>query len=307
MSGCYAVFHKQLGDILLLEPAFARLRAHHGGDVVVLTRNGHAPLLELMEGVRFQSGLPLAWRSHLYCFDPLNKSAIRSLFAPAGTKRCILPEKREMAWYHRPLFGDIIVPELGDRYVAEYFWDNVPVPAAGPFRSPRLIKPPDSWKPDDMGKGPFILLNPTSGWRQKCWLAERWAEVLRALRESGAPPVYMTSASTDWQKQHCRDIEVQAGALVHSLSGTSLKNFLWLCANARMVLTVDGAAAHLAAASGVASLTLFGPTNIHNWHYETPINRALQPAPDKDGKSRLRSLPSPKVTTAALELFLATR
>ena len=30
MPGCYAVFHKQLGDLVLLEPTLAKLREHHG-------------------------------------------------------------------------------------------------------------------------------------------------------------------------------------------------------------------------------------------------------------------------------------
>jgi len=303
MPGCYAVFHKQLGDLVLLEPALSRLRAHHGAPVSVMTRNGHAPLLRLMEGVEWQRGLPLARKSHLYCFDPLNKSAWRSLLAPAGKKIAILPDRAEMAWFHRSLFGDLIVPGLRDRYVAEYFWSLVPVPAHEPFRPPRLHPPPAAWRPAGVEE-PFILVNPTSGWRRKNWKSDRWAEVLRGLHAAGAPPFIMTSASTDWQIGHCREIEQGAGSIVRSLaSGTTLENFLWLCAHARLVLSVDGAASHLAAAFGVKNLTLFGPTNIHNWHHPTAISRALQASADKDGKARVRNLAAGEVTAAALELW----
>lgn len=304
MPGCYVVFHKQLGDMLLLEPALSRLRAHHGAPVSVLTRNGHGPLLQLMEGVEWQRGLPLAWRSHLYCFDPLNKSAWRALLTPAGKKTVILPDRTEMAWFHRPLFGDVIVPELRDRYVAEYFWSLVPVPAKEPFRPPRLTRPPDSWRPAGFSDEPFILLNPTSGWRRKNWKSDRWAEVLRALHQAGAPPFVMTSASTDWQVEHCREIEQAAGPIVRSLaSGTTLENFLWLCAHARLVLSVDGAASHLASAFGVKNLTLFGPTNIRNWHQPAPTSVALQASKDKDGKARVRNLTASEVADAALTLW----
>jgi ADP-heptose:LPS heptosyltransferase len=306
MSGCYAVFHKQLGDLLLLEPAFTRLRAWYGAPVAVLTRNGHAPLLRLMDGATFQHGLPLTPRSHLYCYDPLNKSALRSLFVPARKKIAILPECREMSWFHHPLFREIIVPELGDRYVARYFWENTPVPAAEPFRPPSLAPPPESWRPPEIREGPFLLLNPTAGWRQKSWLPDGWLRVLHALREAGAPSAIMTSASTDWQVGHCQEITRGAGTLVRTFaSGTTLENFLWLCANASMVLTVDGAASHLAAAFGVKNLTLFGPTNIHNWHHATAKNRALRAPADTDGKHRTRNLSAAAVTTAALELWLA--
>jgi ADP-heptose:LPS heptosyltransferase len=291
MPGCYAVFHKQLGDLLLLEPALARLRGHHGPPVRVLTRTGHAPLLQLMEGVVYQPGLPLAWQSHLVCYDPLNKSALRSLLAPAGKKQCVLPEKREMQWFHRPLFGDVIVPELGDQYVAEYFWQHTPVPATGSFRMPRLNPPPGHWRPDGLDGAPFVLLNPTSGWRQKCWQAESWAGALRHWHETKGWRFLMTSASTDWQTAHCREIAERAGPCVRSLaSRTTLENFLWLSARAQAVVTVDGAASHLAQAFGVPSLTLFGPTNMANWHRGTPRNLAVQAPPSKDGKRRLKNL-----------------
>jgi len=304
MPGCYAVFHKQLGDLLLLEPALARLRDHHGSPIRVFTRNGHEPLLRLMPGRVFQRGLALRWSSHLYCFDPLNKSAFRSLITPAGVKRCILPEKREMAWFHRPIFGEIIVPELGDRYVAEYFWANTPVPASEPFRPPVLERPPEDWRPPAFPEGPFLLLNPTAGWRQKNWLPERWVETLRALHQATGLPAVMTCASTDWQLAHCREISAGTGGILRSLaSGTSLENFLWLCSRARCVLTVDGSASHLAQAFGTPSLTIFGPTSLANWHFPGLRHRALQAPPSKDGARRLRNLPAVEVIGVARQIL----
>lgn len=209
-----------------------------------------------------------------------------------------------MQWFHRPLFGHVIVPELGDRYVAEYFWENTPATTTEPFRLPRLKSPPDTWRPDGMEAGSYLLLNPTSGWRQKCWTAARWAEVLKALHDSTGRRFLMTSASTDWQTEHCREIARLAGPCVQSLTGrTTLENFLWLCAKARGVLTVDGAASHLAQAFGVPSLTLFGPTNLANWHRNTPRNLALQAPPSKDGKRRLKNLPVPAVCETAAQLL----
>ncbi|MGA7213847.1 MAG: glycosyltransferase family 9 protein [Terrimicrobiaceae bacterium] len=304
MPGCYAVFHKQLGDLVLLEPALSKLRDHHGEPVRCMTRRGHLPLLGLMAGVHPQGGTALAWRSHLYCFDPLNKSAVRSLLSPARVKRCILPERREMKWFHRRVFREVIVPELGDRYIAEYFWKSTPVPCSHSFRPPRLNLPPNHWKPDGLGSEPFVLVNPTSGWRQKSWLPDRWAQTLGALHDERAVRFLMTNASMDWQIQHCREIQEKSGPLVRSLaSGTTLENFLWLCSRARAVFTVDGAASHLARAFGVKCVTLFGPTNSRNWHYPAAGNVAIQAPPSKDHICRLRNLPSDAVIEAARQLL----
>ena len=46
------IFRKQLGDVLLLEPALAKLAAGTGGRVAFLTRPSFSPLLSLMEQVQ---------------------------------------------------------------------------------------------------------------------------------------------------------------------------------------------------------------------------------------------------------------
>ncbi|CAN5783651.1 hypothetical protein BH09VER1_BH09VER1_18030 [soil metagenome] len=290
MSGCYVVFHKQLGDLLLLEPAIARLRRYHGVPVRIMTRTGHRSLVSLMEGAEYQGGFPIAWKKNLYCFDPLRKSAMRSFFAPTLRRYCILPEKREMEWYHPAMFRRVIVPELGDQYVAKYFWRNTPVPSNADFRTPRLKLPPSGWKPPQMGEESFILVNPTSGWRKKSWLAERWVETLKVLHEQHAIPFVMTSASAGWQIDHCREIADKLDGIVRILERTNLENFLWLCSRARLVLTVDGAASHLAQAFKAPGVTLFGPTNLGNWHSPAKLNLAVQALEENDGVRRMRNL-----------------
>lgn len=303
MAGCYVVFHKQLGDLLLLEPAFARLREHHGGPIQVMTRKGHRDILSLMDGVEYQAGQSFAWKSSVYCYDPLNKSALRSLFTPAFHRRCILPEKREMSWIHPFIFGDVIVPELGDHYIAEYFWQNTPVPTQALFRNAHLNQPPPDWKPEGLGNEPFILVNPTSGWRKKSWVAERWIETIKALYAKHKLPIVMSSASTDWQIEQCREIVEQTGPYVRTLGGTtSLKGFLWLCANAQLGVTIEGAASHMLKAFDVPNLTLFGPSILANWHRPKARHLAIQAPPSKDGRCRMRDLSAAPVIEQALSL-----
>ncbi|MCK9589075.1 MAG: glycosyltransferase family 9 protein [Terrimicrobiaceae bacterium] len=297
MAGCYVAFHKQLGDLVLLEPALSRLRAHHGAPVRLMTRNGHADLVTLMPGAEFAGGVAFSPMRSLYCFDPLSKSAFRSLLAPVLRRHLVVPERAELRWYHPLVFPRPSNPELGDSYVAEFFWANTPVPANGPFRSPTLAKPPDDWAPEGWNAGEFILVNPTSGWKKKMWTADGWAAVLRSI---GARFV-LTSAGAGWQRQHCEKI---AAATASVIQPTTLRQFLWLCANARAVLSVDGAASHLAAAFGVRCFTLFGPTSLAQWHRPAPGHVAFQAPPDKDGVRSLRKLEAGPVieSLAALEI-----
>lgn len=300
MPGCYAVFHKQLGDLTLLEPALDRLRRHHGAPVRLFTRNGHAPLVELMDGVEFAS--PPAFRrlDDLYCFDPLSKSAFRALTTPAGRRHLIIPERRELRWYHPFLFPRTPTPELGETYVAEFFWRRTPVPDPAEFRMPRLAKPPADWAPAGLAAASFVLINATSGWPMKSWTATGWAEVIRHFDAD----FLLTSGAQDWQKARCEEIVRLADGRARLVS-TGLRQFLWLCANARAVLTVDGAASHLAAAFGVPALTLFGPTSIGQWHRATASHIAVRAPADKDGVRRLRRLDSGPVISAAESILSA--
>ncbi|MEI6035607.1 MAG: glycosyltransferase family 9 protein [Verrucomicrobiae bacterium] len=295
MPGCYAVFHKQLGDLVLLEPALSRLRDYHGAPVRLLTRSGHADLVRLMPGVEFSRGLAAA--PALYCFDPLNKSALRSMCAPVARRCLVVPERAELAWYHRFLFPAPSCPELGESYVAEFFWKNTPCPCPSSFRPPLLAPPPPDWAPDARKPGTFVLVNPTAGWRKKMWTSDGWSAVLQSL---GHREFILTNAGADWQAAHCRAIAAASGARILA---TSMKQFLWLCANASMVLTVDGSASHLAAAFGVPCFTLFGPTSISNWHRPAPGHSAFQAPPDTDGVRRLRKMP-PKPVVEAVGQFL---
>lgn len=293
MSGCYVAFHKQLGDLVLLEPALTKLRAHHGPPVRLMTRNGHADLVALMEGVQFVKGLPLRPAGALYCFDPLPKSALRSALAPAWKRHLVPPERWELHWFHPLLFPRPSNPELDESYIAEFFWKNVPVPSDQSFRPPVLNLPPPEWAPEGCEPGGYVLVNATSGWKKKMWTVEGWTALLQSLGTDC--PCVLTSAMSDWQRNHCGSIAAATGG---RLLTTTTRQFLWLCANARAVLTVDGAASHLAAAFSVPCFTLFGPSTMAHWHRPSPIHIAYHQPPDKDGTRRLRDLKPAQVIEA---------
>lgn len=299
MGGCYAAFHKQLGDLVLLEPALARLRAHHGSPVRLFTRNGHADLVSLMPGVEFVGGLAWHPAEVLYCFDPLNKSALRALLAPVRERKLIVPERAELRWYHPLIFSAETHPELGDSYVAEFFWEHTPVASGEAFRPPELNRPPAAWAPRGWGSGSYLLVNATSGWKRKMWNVEGWVTLLRSLGSNHR--IVLTSGPSPWQREHSAAIAEAIGAV---LEPTTLREFLWLCANARAVLTVDGAASHLAAAFGVPSLTLFGPTSLANWHRASPSQLAFQALEDADGVRRLKTLRAEAIIETAARLGL---
>ncbi len=270
------ICHKQLGDMTLLEPALARLAASFGGPVEVLTRSGHAPLIALMPTARMAERIWLRRFDAVFSYDDLTKSIFNAMLTFAPRKDLLLRSPTEITPLARRAFRSIAAPGVNEEYLGRYNWEHTLTESTEPFRPPHLEIPPDTWRPPDFALENYLLLNPTAGWKSKRWRASSWSRVLEALRPHGVDRVLITSGGQDWQIEHAQRIAEKLGDQAVFLGGqTRLEEFLWLVAHARMVLGVDGAASHLAAAFGGKNLTLFLRTNPHNWHLPTVRSRAL--------------------------------
>lgn len=300
--GCLVICHKQLGDLTLLEPAMAKLVEVYGG-VDLLTRSGHTALVSLMEGVRMISRPSFRRYEAVFCYDDLSKSAIHTFLVRAARKDLLLRDASECSWYHRMVFRSIRAPGLGDAYLARYNWVNTLSEVGVSYRPPKLSLPPDSWKPAGFALESYLLLNPTAGWKSKSWKVGSWVKVLRRLLEHDPEmPVLITSGDQEWQIEHSQKIAKDLGTQVDFLGGqTGLEAFLWLVSRSRMVLGVDGAASHLAAAFGRRSLTLFMKTSLMNWHEPGDINVAIAAAVNE--ASGVLEIESDAVANQAMTLW----
>jgi ADP-heptose:LPS heptosyltransferase len=278
------ICHKQLGDMTLLEPTLAKLAAAAGRPVELLTRSGHAPLIELMAGVKMTSRAWLRAFDAIFCYDDLDKSAVHAMLAFAPRKDLLLRSPLEVTKWNRRAFFEIRAPGIAENYLARYNWDFTVVEPREPWRPPVLQRPSDAWRPAEFPSGDYVLLNSTAGWKSKRWKSSAWAEVAQALLDAGVPRIVVTSGGQDWQREHSEKIAAALGDRALYLGGrTRLEEFLWLVSRARMVIGVDGAASHLAAAFGVRNLTLFFRTNPHNWHFPTETSVALLAAAGDEG------------------------
>jgi ADP-heptose:LPS heptosyltransferase len=121
-----------------------------------------------------------------------------------------------------------------------------------------------------------LCVNPTSGWKSKNWTPEKWARTINCLNESGIGPTVMTSGNQDWQQEHCYSICRLLKCPIENVAGlTTLKNYLSILLKARLVLTVDGSASHIAAAFQRKCVTLFGHTDPAHWHWPTEYSRSI--------------------------------
>lgn len=108
------------------------------------------------------------------------------------------------------------------------------------------------------------VVHPGAAWGSKRWPADRFAAVVRALREQGHRVVLTGTAD---EKPITADVAARAGLPPEAdLAGaTTLAQLLDLVAGARLVISNDTGTAHLASAFARPSVTLFGPASPRLW------------------------------------------
>src|SRR5262249_8794530 len=106
----------------------------------------------------------------------------------------------------------------------------------------------------------YILLNPFSRWRSKCWPLDRAAPVIRRLWAETEHPLVLTGGPDD----RIAAVELQARVAPRSLPSLlgrmTLGEALCCFRRARLMITCDSGPMHAAAALGVPVVALFGPT-----------------------------------------------
>lgn len=249
------VFHRgALGDGILLWPALRAL----GPRGVLVTDASRAKLAARFLGVRAvdieQSGFNRLWidRGQAGIVEGVIEGVSRVFTFLAGEDA---PGRTWLRNASRLFPGATIEPRRApiDRRTALAIEGLPPAPAA----------------PRDNPGGP-VILHIGAGSREKRWPLECWAEVGRALPE--AIPI---AGEVERERFDARE-----HGLFASLGGRwidSLDGLADLMLAARLVLAADCGPGHLAAQLGIATLSLFGPTDPALWAPIGPRARTLAP------------------------------
>lgn len=301
------VFHKQLGDTLLLEPALSLLAEQSGSEVALVTRPGFEPLVGLME-----APVTTDWKGRRFdrviAFDSGSKASWLAWQTRARRKELVLMDERYGRWYHRWVFHETNIRPLRDRYRACYYAEELPIPPAGQsFRPPSCRRPPEDWASglrEIRKEEPFILIHPTSAWKRKCWPESAWVEVIHHLLEETEMPVVLTSGPSEWEVMVASRIADRCPDRVLNIGGrTNLKEYLYVLSRSRIVLSVDGSAGHIAQAFRVPSAVIFGPTAVSHWHQASGIAKALSPGDFGHSGGDITAVPPAAVLEAARALL----
>lgn len=121
--------------------------------------------------------------------------------------------------------------------------------------------------------GPRVLLHPGSGGKPKCWPIDRFEVLATALQDDVRQVAWMIGpVEVDWYGQEfvCR--------LARTAPVTYEDDLLKAAsaiATADVFVGNDAGIAHLAAALGVPTVAIYGPTSPDVWHPVGPIVRVL--------------------------------
>ena len=129
---------------------------------------------------------------------------------------------------------------------------------------------------EGLPSGGYVLLNPFSRWPSKSWPLDNAAEVIRRLQAATSRPLVLSGGPED------RD---RAAALQHRLGPCGVPSFVGrlslgaaLCVfrRGRLMVSCDSGPMHAAAAFGVPTIALFGPTHPERTGPWGPGHRVIQ-------------------------------
>jgi ADP-heptose:LPS heptosyltransferase len=111
-----------------------------------------------------------------------------------------------------------------------------------------------------------VILHPGSARAEKLWDAARWAEVIDHFGQNNEFDFVLTSGPAAHEQTHIAAITHRTRQKFIDLSGkTDLLTLAALVGQAQLLVTVDSAPVHFAAASHTPQVILFGPTNPFHW------------------------------------------
>ena len=277
---------KRIGDLILTIPAIAAVREKFPDARITLVISDRGKALapaitgvnELLVMPRGFAGLrtiaALTGRKFEYSVDFTrnDRSAILVLFSRAK-KRVVSFRIKVRSKFRTRFYNEFVQHRMRDMHTIDYHLALLEPLGISNASTKIQLALPDTAKENATRllesanvRRSFIIFHPGSARAEKFWNAQRWAEVMNHVRERHDVDLVLTGGSPAMEQTHIGDIKSKLRAGLVDLSGkTDLLTLAAVIARARLLVTVDSAPMHLAAATGTPQVILFGPTNPFHW------------------------------------------
>ena len=288
---------KRIGDLILTTPAIAALRQKlpeaHVTLVISSECKAVAPaiggvnqLLIMPRGVGgLQTSAALISRRFDYCVDFTrnDRSALLVLLSRAK-KRIVSFRIKVRSKFRTRFYNEFVEHRMRDMHTIDYhlaLLEPLGISSADSAihlalsenaraTAEQLLETADV-------RRQFIIFHPGSARAEKFWNAQRWAEVINYAADKNNADLVITGGSSTFEQTHIDDIKSKVRRPIVDLSGkTDLLTLAALIARARLLITIDSAPMHLAAATRTPQVILFGPTNPFHWRPRDSASLILQ-------------------------------
>jgi heptosyltransferase-3 len=271
---------RQIGDVLLATPLICAARERWPDarvDVIGFAGTlgmlrGNADVNELIETPADNWGgwalLRRVWRRWDLALvtDVGDRAHLLGCIA-ARYRSGIIPAGSSSNWWKRMLLDHAVVAagDRGDRHVVaeklELLAPWAKLSAAPSVRVPEARELPAAIA--SRLRAPFVVVHAPSMWPYKQWPLAHFQQLVRGLCAQGHQVVLTGSASR--RDQECmeplRDIE----GVLDASGQLDFNQLVTLLESAALYIGPDTSVSHLAAASGVPVIAIFGPTNPVRW------------------------------------------
>jgi predicted lipopolysaccharide heptosyltransferase III len=216
----------------------------------------------------------IAGRRFDYCIDFTRNDRSASLALLSGARRRVVSYRvREQSKTRARVYTDFVSVRTRDMHTIDYNLALLKPLGVRDFSTlPDLDLPEIAFeKAESLRRSwkitrPYVILHPGSARKEKLWDPARWAEVIDYFGRNNGIKLVLTSGPSADEQAHIAAIKSKTQQEIVDLSGKiDLLTLATLIQQARLLVTVDSAPVHLAAATSTPQVILFGPTNPFHW------------------------------------------
>lgn len=278
---------KRIGDLILTTPSIAALREKFpDASISLVVSPASEPLLPAIAGidkvfvVRGKTDDAFDWIALSlgrfdYCLDFTRNDRSAFLTFLSGARKRITSDHPKLRTKMRAKsYNEFVEAPVGFLHTVDYHLGLLkPLGIEDASRAIRLDLPDATvqqaerlLKASEVGEE-FAILHPGSARAEKFWEANRWGQVIDHCVKDAGMTCVLTGGRSPGEQGHIAAIKASTKSEVIDLSGkTSLLSLAAIVRKARLLVTVDSAPMHFAAAWGTPQVVLFGPTNPFHWH-----------------------------------------
>jgi predicted lipopolysaccharide heptosyltransferase III len=278
---------KRIGDLILTTPSIAALREKFpDASISLVVSSAVKELLPAITGidkvfeVRGKTDDALDWIALSlgkfdYCLDFTRNDRSSFLTFLSGARKRITSDHPNLRTKLRARsYNEFVEAPVGFLHTVDYHLGLLkPLGIENASRTIRLVLPDQTVAEADalldaakVGDD-FVCFHPGSARAEKFWEASRWAEAIDHCSAETGLKCVLTGGRSSVEQAQIAAIKAAAESDPVDLSGkTKLLTLAALVRKARLLVTVDSAPMHFAAAWDTPQIVLFGPTNPFHWH-----------------------------------------